>query len=102
MDEARAKWMALFELNGWTVGGKLTPKAQRADVGLSLIGEKNNFLALDWLIDLNEDFLVFEYENSAPPSIFPWKDTSGEAGVTTMWVPWTSIGYLYRNRRASH
>ncbi|HVL39804.1 MAG TPA: hypothetical protein VM328_10490 [Fimbriimonadaceae bacterium] len=82
------------------MGGRPGPLESRVEASISILGEKDHFLSLEWLVEVTEDFLVFEWHYEAPTPFLPWRDPAIASGSTRMWIPWTSIGYVYRNRDA--
>jgi hypothetical protein len=97
---SRGFWLNLFEEQGWLDAKGSLIKEEVAEAGIAFGGVKDKFLGLIYVVEMTEDFLVFEYEYEASDFFFPWQQehTSGE---TKMWLPWSEIDYVWQNKEPS-
>lgn len=91
-----AFWKRLFAAQGLIAKDGTLDLSKVEDAGVAIVGFKEAYIGLKYVIAMSDDFLVFQYTYRAPAFRMPW-DTDAESGDTRLWVPWESIAMVYVN-----
>lgn len=91
MTESGRNWVNLFESEGWFRFGKPDPNGSLSGVAVYHGGGEKNILALSDVVDVKDEYLVFEYSFQSGTG-----DGSASEGTVKVWIPWEKIEFVFR------